>query len=132
MWHFDPVTLREAVDDRAAALHQLSRAEGGDRVWLLRLLGRLDEARQLGEQLLEVAADPYRPLLLLADVLCAQQDFDRARSLQEQALLLCQGDQRREATARQHAGKRLFDQGSYTAAAEAFATALTFRREDGD
>lgn len=131
-WHFDPVTLREVVDDREGALRELTRAEGGDRVWLLRLLGRVDEARSLGEELLAAAADPFRPLLLLADVLCAQQDYDGARSLQERALLLCPENRRREATVRQHIGKRLFDQGSYEAAAQAFAAALALREADGD
>lgn len=132
MWHFDPFTLREVVDDREAAMRQLSRAQGGDKVWLLRVLGRLDEARKVGEELLEAASDPYRPLLLLADVLRAQLDYDGARSLQERALLVCDGNRRREATARQHIGKRLFDEGRYAAAVEAFEAALALREADGD
>ncbi|MBO0841420.1 MAG: hypothetical protein J2O49_11435 [Sciscionella sp.] len=51
-WHVDPLTLREVVDDRAELERRLVDAAPADRVWLLRVLGRLDDALTLGQRLL--------------------------------------------------------------------------------
>lgn len=41
-WHIDPDTLREVVDDRGQLEDDLSTATPADRVWLLRLLERVE------------------------------------------------------------------------------------------
>ncbi|MBC7292295.1 MAG: tetratricopeptide repeat protein [Actinotalea sp.] len=129
-WHIDPTTLREVVTDEALLRAQLTEAPAADRVWLLRLLGDLAASAREGEQVLDAAADRFRPLLLLAHTLQWQGRWRDAGRLQKEALLLADTPGR-EATARQHIGKRLVDEGRYAEAAEQFAVALRLRQAAG-
>ena len=127
-WHIDPETLRDHSDDPEALAVEVETADRADRVWMLRRLGLLDEARTEGIALLGMANDRFRPLLLLADVYRWLDCYDIAAQLQREALTLSAGT-RREAVARQHIGKRLFDEGRYSEAASEFELALSLRKE---
>lgn len=128
-WRIDPVTLREVVDDPAALEELLDSGAPGDRVWALRVLGRLDDARREGEAL--IASDGgFRALLLFADVLSVKGEFTAASALQERATALADTPAR-QALALQHTGKRLFDEKRYAEAAERFRSALALRERHG-
>ena len=126
LWHIDHATLRDVCNDAVALEAELATAEPLERIWMLRLLGRLDEAREEGIAALRKSSDRFRPLLLLADVYRWLDSFDIAAPLQREALNLAVGTQR-EPVARQHIGKRLFDEGRYKEAAEQFRLALDMR-----
>lgn len=130
-WHIDPITLRDVIDDRAAFEEALVGADVVDRIWLLRILGSLDEAVEAGKQALHDAPDQrFRVLMLLAHAHQWRGELDQAKRLQDQASTLANTDHRR-ATVYQHVGKRLFDEGQYEKAASEFARALALRERDG-
>lgn len=136
---------REVVDEPVARAH-LDRLTGrddlaarGERVVLLRMLGRLDEAEREGRAAYEAARhegterQQVAALLRLAHVLqyrrewtAADQAFDeameRARALGEPLMI---------AFAHQHAGRNHVDQGRYAEAVAAFQVALALREENG-
>lgn len=134
-WHLDSSSLREVVDDGAALEERLAAAGDLERIWLLRLLGRLDEARAAGETVLDEAPqapERWRALPLLADVCAYQEDHVEAERLQVESLTLASAlGPLQEATVDQYIGKRLFDQALYEQAAQCFVTALRLRRDNG-
>lgn len=129
-WHLDPVTLREVVDDHAALEHELDVAAPVDRIWLLRVLGRSRDAVAEGRRLLPIAEDPWRPLLLVAHAHHWLREWTEAAQLQDQALQRAIGTAR-EATTRQHIGKRLLDEGRGPEAVVQLVLALQLRETAG-
>lgn len=131
------------LDDRPAALQRLSDLETGadaedpgvraERVGLLRLLGRLDEAERLARQAVAGTADDTRrnvaATIRLAHVLQCQSRYDEAEDLFLVALNAADDldDDSLRAFARQHLGKSLFDQGDFAGAREQFTAALRIR-----
>lgn len=141
VFHIDDETLRDVVDDRAAAKRRLAElsdrldsAALGERVVLLRLLGQLDQAEELGWIALETTHGDARKrvtaTIRLAHVLQWQQRFDEADAMFQQALDLADvlRDDILRAFAHQHLGKSLYDQARYVEAAHRFRTALRLRR----
>lgn len=130
IWCIDASTLREVVLDRNAMLLRLEEAPPLERVWMLAMLGRLEEASREGEDILEHAKNKYRPLLLLAYVRMRQFDWAHAACLQEGALQRTRGPVR-EAEVRHQIGRRLFEEGRLQDAAKEFQWAYDLLRVNG-
>ncbi len=129
-WHLDPVTLRETVDDRAALEYERGVAAPVDRSWLLRVLGRSRAAVVEGQLLLTTAEDPWRLLLLVAHAHHWLGEWVEAARLQDDALRRAVNTPR-EATTRQHIGKRLLDEGRGAEAVVQLVLALQLREAAG-
>lgn len=142
---YDWETLREQVDQIACA-ERLSEIETQrslpamlERVWLLKVLGRLDDALVLSEEAVRLARmagtrkDVLRARVLHATIL----QYRGAHSAAEQVLTTCateaegQGWTSIAAFAYQHHGKNAFDAGDYEQARESFKQELFLRRESG-
>jgi tetratricopeptide (TPR) repeat protein len=128
-WHIDPLTLREVVDNEEGMRELLGSVNELDAVWILRVLGELPEALRRARAALVSNPDTSRAAVLLADILVAGGQFGEAEKLHAKALDIERGT-RREATVRQHSGKRLFDQSRYAEAQEQFQIALDLRRAE--
>lgn len=142
---YDPETLREKVDvrqckDRLSEIgEQRSLPALLERVWLLKVLDRLDDALVVSEESVRVARmggtrkDMLRARILHATVL----QFRGAYAAAEQELTTCaeeaegQGWTAIAAFAVQHRGKVHFDAGDYADAREDFKRALFLRQEAG-
>ena len=129
-WRIDSVTLREVIDDPQVFRERLSAAPPLERVWILRMLGRLEEAAREGEAILAAASNRFRPLLVLAQVYQWQYRWHDAARLQEQALQSAR-TLGREALVREQIGRRLFDEGRYRAAAAELEWARDLYRTAG-
>lgn len=142
---YDLITLREKVDLEAAEA-RLVELEGrrdmeslNERVGLLRLLGKLDEAWDAAnESLRNVRFSGDREQLCLARIRRAQvQQFQGKLEPAQIELTSCVDDARNhdwastEAVALQHRGKVYFDQREYTAALSDFRTAASIRSRIG-
>lgn len=143
--HIDDATLRDVLDDPNAALRRLSDLETGsdaeepgvlgERVGLLRLLGRLEAAERLARQAVAATADDTRrnvaATIRLGHVLQYQGRHAEADDLFMSALSAAEvlDDDSLRAFAHQHLGKSLFDQGAFEAAAEQFTAALHIRAD---
>lgn len=142
---YDPETLREQVDQHECA-ERLLEIEGQrslpallERVWLLKVLGRLDEAMALSDESVRVARmagtrmDVLRARVLHATVL----QYRGAYSAADHELATCaneaegQGWIRIAAFAYQHQGRNAFDAADFDRARESFKQALFLRREAG-
>lgn len=130
IWWTDPSTLRDVALNREAVQSRLEEAADLERIWLLCLLDRADEAIVEGHQLLAGAADRFRPLLVLAQAYQRRYAWHEAARLHEEALCLA-GTPRREAMARYQIGKRLFDEARYRDAAAEFEWARDLFRNTG-
>ncbi|SBS73387.1 hypothetical protein [uncultured Microbacterium sp.] len=142
---YDPDTLREQVDlrrckDRLDELgDQRSLPALLERVWLLKVLGKLEDALVVSEQAVRVARMAgTRKDLLRARVLHATvQQFRGAYAAALHELNMCteeaegQGWTPLAAFAFQHRGKVHFDAGDYSAARTDFKRALFLRQESG-
>ena len=127
---YDPETLREKVDLPACRERldeigeQRSLPALLERVWLLKVLDRAEDALVLSEQSVRVARmggtrkDLLRARILHATVL--QRRGARAAAIQE--LTMC---------AEEHRGKVHFDAGDYEDARADFKKALFLRQESG-
>lgn len=144
MFHIDDETLREVVDDRARAAARLTELEQQDtpgsraeRVIILRSLGRLTEAEELGRiDLAESAGDPRRQVaatIRLAHVLHWQERWQEAEDLFRQASDLADilDEDILRAFALHQLGKLLFDRGRFAGAEFRFRTALRLREIAG-
>jgi tetratricopeptide (TPR) repeat protein len=129
-WRTDPATLRDVVLDRTAVEDRLADCPNLERVWLLSLLGRDDEALNEGRKLLVDSPDPFKPLLVLAQVYQRQYRRHQAARLHEEALRLA-STRTREAMARHQIGRRLFDEARYGDAAAEFEWASDLYRVSG-
>lgn len=142
---YDPDTLREQVDlrrckDRLDELgDQRSLPALLERVWLLKVLGKLEDALVVSEQAVRVARMAgTRKDLLRARVLHATvQQFRGAYAAAVHELNMCaeeaegQGWAALAAFACQHRGKVHYDAGDYAAARTDFKRALFLRQESG-
>ncbi|ALJ18977.1 hypothetical protein [Microbacterium sp. No. 7] len=142
---YDPETLREIVDaqecsDRLDELGaQRSLPALMERVWLLKVLDRLDEALSIAEQTVRVARmagtrkDLLRARVLHATVL--QRRGAHAAALAE--LTTCAEEAEGQAWAAlgafalQHRGKVSYDAGDYASARADFKRSLFLRQEAG-
>jgi tetratricopeptide (TPR) repeat protein len=130
LWATDPTTLRDTVLDRDAIVRRLQVCSALERVWLLSLLGRSDEAAEHGEVLLARAVNKFHPLLVLARAYQGQYRWQETALLQEEALRLA-GTPEREAYARHQIGRRLFEEARYRDAAAEFEWARDLFRSSG-
>lgn len=130
IWHTDPVTLRDVLLDRAQVESRLDGCPELEKVWVLLLLGREQEAVAAGRLLLAGAGDRFRPLLVLAQAYQRQYRWHKAAKLHEEALRLA-GTPTREAHVRHQIGRRLFDEGRYRDAAAEFEWASDLYRTAG-
>lgn len=142
---YDPDTLREQVDARQCKERldeigeQRSLPALLERVWLLKVLDRTEDALVVSEQSVRVARmagtrkDLLRARILHATVLQARGAYGAA----EQELTMCaeeaegQGWAGIAAFAYQHRGKVHYDDGEYESARKDFKRALFLRQEAG-
>jgi len=142
---FDPDTLREKVDSRQCKERldeigdQRSLPALLERVWLLKVLDRSEDALVISEQSVRVARmagtrkDLLRARILHATVLQSRGAYAAA----EQELTTCaeeaegQGWASIAAFAYQHRGKVNFDDGDFESARKDFKRALFLRQESG-
>ncbi|MFT4136864.1 hypothetical protein [Microbacterium sp.] len=142
---YDPETLREQVDvrrckERLSELgDQRSLAALLERVWLLKVLGRDEDALAISEQAVRLARmagtrkDLVRSRVLHASVLQVRGAY--AAAVQE--LTTCAEEAEGQswtaiaAFAYQHRGKVHYDAGNYTAARADFKRSLSLRQESG-
>jgi tetratricopeptide (TPR) repeat protein len=143
---YDPATLREIVDARECAERleeigaQRSLPALLERIWLLKVLGELDDAADVAAQTVRVARmagtrkDLLRARILHATVL----QFGGAYAAAEQELTACaeeaegQGWAPIGAFAYQHRGKTRFDAGDYDGARADFKRALFLRKDSAE
>ncbi|MBN9215095.1 MAG: hypothetical protein ABS62_00025 [Microbacterium sp. SCN 70-200] len=142
---YDPQTLREIVDvaqcrERLADLgDQRSLQALLERVWLLKVLDKLDDALVVSEQSVRVARmggtrkDLLRARVLHATVLQMRGSYDAA--VQELTTCAEEADGQKWAAlgafAYQHRGKVLYDAGDYVNARADFKRSLFLRQEAG-
>ena len=142
---YDPETLREQVNlqDCSNRLDEIGEQRSLpallERVWLLKVLGRLDDALVIAEQAVRVGRmagtrkDLLRARVLHATVL--QQRGAYAAALQE--LTTCAEEAEGKncaplaAFAYQHRGKVSYDAGDYASARTDFKRALFLRQDSG-
>jgi len=142
---YDPETLREVVDPAEcdARLNEIEQQRSLpallERVWLLKVLGRLDEAIALADETVRQARmagtrkDLLRARILRATVL----QFRGAHAAADQELATCvdeaegQGWVAIAAFANQHRGKNALEAGDFDQARESFKRTLFLRREAG-
>lgn len=142
---YDSDTLRERVDQVECAERlieieaQRSLPAMLERVWLLKVLDRLDDALALSDESVRVARmagtrkDVLRSRVLHATIL----QYRGAYAAAEQELATCaaeaegQGWASIAAFAHQHHGKNAYESGDYEEARESFKRALFLRREAG-
>jgi hypothetical protein len=86
LWRTDPRTLRDVVFDREAVEMRLAGCPPLERVWLLALLDRDEEALDDGLRLLAEFRDRLKPLLVLALVYQRSYRWHEAARPQEEAL----------------------------------------------
>ena len=131
-WAIDPDTLNPIVLDPARVRTALDTAEPADRLLLLGVLGRLEEAlAEAGRLLADPPADPWRLLLLTGDLHRWRHDPAQAAAYQERAWRYAL-TRSRQATTLEHVGKRCYDGGDLHTAAVHFELALTMRRGFAD
>ena len=130
VWVTDAATLREVILDRAALTARLDSCPEPERVWILAMLGRFEEAAESGEALLASASNRFHPLLVLARVYQGQYRWQEAALLQEEALRLATR-RGREATVRYEIGRRLFHEAKYRDSAAEFEWSADLHRTAG-
>ncbi|MCK2035842.1 hypothetical protein KZC51_06800 [Microbacterium sp. SSW1-49] len=142
---YDQENLRELVDLSECAV-RLEEIDGQrslpallERVWLLKVLDRLDEALTLADEAVRQARMAgTRKDVLRARVLHATiQQYRGQHAAADQELAMCaeeaegQGWISIAAFAHQHRGKNAFDAEDYDTARESFKRSLFLRREAG-
>ncbi|GAB2518117.1 hypothetical protein GCM10027064_14740 [Microbacterium petrolearium] len=142
---YDPETLREIVDIAACRErlreigHQRSLPALLERVWLLKVLGELDESLDLSEQSVRVARMAgTRKDLLRARILHASVLTERgAHAAAEFELSTCAEEAEGQewpgitAFALQHRGRTRFDAGDFAGARSDFKRVLFLRQDLG-
>lgn len=145
-YRIDQETNRDVVDDVAAAQARLAYLAGrsdlaarGERVALLRVLGRLEEAEREGRAAYDLARRHGTPRqrvaaqIRLAHVVQYQRRWEQADAMLDEALAMARrlDDPLMEAFAHQHAGRNFADQDRYAEAVAAFRKALALREAHG-
>lgn len=142
---YDQESLRERVDldECAARLDEIEEQRSLpallERVWLLKVLGRLDDALVLADEAVRQARMAgTRKEVLRARVLHATiLQYRGAHAAAEQELATCATEAEGQrwlsiaAFAYQHHGKNAYDAGDYETARESFKQSLFLRRESG-
>lgn len=142
---YDPETLREQIDPQQCRerLEEIGEQRSLpallERVWLLKVLGQLDESLALSEQSVRVARmGGTRKDLLRARILHASvQQFRGAFAAAEQELTSCAYEAEGQnwnaiaAFAYQHRGKTFYESGDFVSARADFKRALFLRQEAG-
>lgn len=142
---YDPDTLREQIDPQQCRerLEEIGEQRSLpallERVWLLKVLGQLDESLALSEQSVRVARmGGTRKDLLRARILHASvQQFRGAFAAAEQELTSCAYEAEGQnwnaiaAFAYQHRGKTFYESGDFVSARADFKRALFLRQEAG-
>jgi len=142
---YDPETLREKIDERqckarlAAIGEQRSLPALLERVWLLKVLDRLEDALVISEQSVRVArmAGTRKDLLRARILHATVQQARGAYAAADHELTTCaeeadgQGWAAIGAFAYQHRGKVRFDAGDFEDARIDFKRALFLRQESG-
>src|SRR6185437_13562170 len=113
--------------DRRRVEAALVAAGPADRLILLPLLGRLDQALAEAEELLPTRSDPWQLLLLTADLYRWQYQFGRAEQLLAEAWR-CARSRDRQASTLHRIGQLRYQAGELDRAAGCFELALTMRR----
>ena len=142
---YDPETLREIVDPATCAARlrtlgdQRSLAALMERVWLLKVLDRTEEALVVAEETVRLARmagtrkDLIRARVLHATVL--QRLGSHAAAIAELTTCAAEADGQSwpalAAFALQHRGKVHYDAGDYIAARADFSRELNLRQESG-
>jgi tetratricopeptide (TPR) repeat protein len=142
---YDPNSLREQVDPAecegrlAEIAHQRSLPSMMERVWLLKVLGRLDEALTLADEAVRQARmagtrkDLIRARVLRATVL----QYRGAHGAADHEYATCVAESEGQgwvpiaAFAHHHQGRNAFEAGDYDQARASFKRALFLRREAG-
>lgn len=130
IWVVDPATLRDVVVDRDAMEARLDDCSDLERVWVLSLLGRGEEAVTEARKVLADSQDPFRALLVLAYAYQRLYRWQDAARIQERALRLAR-TKFCEAQVRHQIGRRLFDEGLHLAAAAEFDWAAALYQAAG-
>lgn len=142
---YDPDTLREQIDPRQCAERLAEIGEQRslpallERVWLLKVLGRLEDALVLSEQSVRVArmAGTRKDLLRARILHASVMQFRGAYAAAEQELTTCALEAEGQewngiaAFAYQHRGKVSYDAGDFVSARADFKRALFLRQETG-
>ncbi|MGV9194658.1 hypothetical protein ACQ143_09990 [Microbacterium sp. MC2] len=142
---YDPETLREIVDPHQCAERlseigeQRSLAALLERVWLLKVLGKLDDALAISEQSVRLArmAGTRKDLLRARILHASVQQFRGAYAAAIHELNMCAEEAEGQqwpalaAFAYQHRGKVHYDAADYVAARNDFKRALFLRQEAG-
>lgn len=142
---YDPETLRELVDlgECAARLEEIESQRSLpallERVWLLKVLDRLDEALPLADEAVRQSRmagtrkDVLRSRVLHATIL--QHRGAHAAAEQELATCAAEAEGQRwlsiAAFAHHHHGRNAYEAGDYETARESFKQSLFLRREAG-
>lgn len=143
---YDLETLRERFDERecrdrlAEIADQRSLPALLERVWLLKVLGELDDALEVSEQSVRTARmagtrqDLIRARVLHASVLQYRRQFAAAEAELDTCVAEAEGQewQRIAAFALQHLGRVHYESGDLDAARKAFKRALFLRQDAGD
>jgi tetratricopeptide (TPR) repeat protein len=135
----DVVDADEATARLAVLAEREDLSARGERVSLLRSLGRLEQAAAEGRHAYDLAMREGTPrqrmaaLIRLAHVLQYQRRWGEADALFDDAFARARepGDPLMEAFAHQHAGRNHVDQGRHTEAVAAFRAALALREAHG-
>ncbi|MFE1666219.1 hypothetical protein [Microbacterium sp. P02] len=142
---YDQDTLREIVDERecAARLEEIGEQRSLpallERVWLLKVLGRLEDSLVISEQSVRVArmAGTRKDLLRARILHASVQHFRGAYAAAEQELTMCADEAEGQnwsgiaAFAYQQRGKMFFDAGDFEAARADFKRTLFLRQDSG-
>ncbi len=142
---YDPESLRELVDlgECAARLEEIESQRSLpallERVWLLKVLDRLDEALPLADEAVRQSRmagtrkDVLRSRVLHATIL--QHRGAHAAAEQELATCAAEAEGQRwlsiAAFAHHHHGRNAYEAGDYETARESFKQSLFLRREAG-
>jgi tetratricopeptide (TPR) repeat protein len=142
---YDPDTLRERIDPRQCKdrLDEIGEQRSLpallERVWLLKVLDRLDDALLLSEQSVRLArmAGTRKDLLRARILHASVQQYRGAYAAADQELSTCAEEAEGQewsaiaAFAYQHRGKVHYDAGDFDAARRDFKRALFLRQEAG-
>jgi tetratricopeptide (TPR) repeat protein len=142
---YDPETLREQVDPQECEERLVEIGEQRslpallERVWLLKVLGKLEDALVLSEQSVRVArmAGTRKDLLRARILHASVQQYRGAFAAAERELSTCAHEAEGQnwnaiaAFAYQHRGKAHYDARDFAAARADFKRALFLRQEAG-
>ncbi|MFB7844362.1 hypothetical protein [Microbacterium sp. NPDC056052] len=142
---YDPDSLRELVDpsecearlDEIADLRSLPSML--ERVWLLKVLDRLDDALRLADEAVRQArmAGTRKDLLRARVLRATVQQYRGAHAAADHELAACVAEAEGQgwvpiaAFAHQHRGRNAFEAGDYDQARDSFKRTVFLRREAG-